>query len=88
MIKTATSAVLTHTVLHLRCHGNIPAEEDEEITSLPLTRLHNGMHVHCSLQSPHTKGIGMITSIWNLPCGPFQFHMRNVTHLTHTHTHM
>ncbi len=30
-------------------------------------RLNNGSHVPCSLQSPHSKGIGMITSIWNLP---------------------
>ncbi len=29
-------------------------------------RLHNGTHVPCSLQSPHSNGIGMITSIWNL----------------------
>ncbi len=27
-------------------------------------RLHNYTHVPCSLQSPHYKGIGMISSIW------------------------
>ncbi len=30
-------------------------------------RFHNGTHMPCSLQSPHYKEIGMITSIWNLP---------------------
>ncbi len=29
--------------------------------------LHNSTHVPCSLQSPHYKGIGMITSIWKMP---------------------
>ncbi len=30
-------------------------------------RLHNDTHVPCSLQSPHSKGIGMITYIWKMP---------------------
>ncbi len=57
-----------HTVL--RCHGNIPSEDYEKIT-LPspsaFQRLHNDTHVPCSLQSPHSEGIGMITSIRNCP---------------------
>ncbi len=44
-------------------------------------RLHNDTHVSCSLQSPHTKGLGMITSIWNLPREPFRFSTRTVTPL-------
>ncbi len=44
-------------------------------------RLHNGTHVPRSLQSPHSKGIGMITSIWNLPCEPFRFGTCTVTPL-------
>ncbi len=44
----------------------------EEIRSLQVhsKRLNNGTQVPCSLQSPHSKGIGMITSIWNLPREP------------------
>ncbi len=60
--------LLMHTVL--RFHGNIPAEDNEEDRSLcqvHSSRLHNDTHVPCSLQSLHSKGIGMIMSIWNCP---------------------
>ncbi len=74
----------------LRCLGNIPAEDNEEMTPLLCQvhskRLHNGTHVPCSLQSPHSKGIGMITSIWNLPRELFRFGTRTVTPLQNTHT--
>ncbi len=47
-------------------------------------RLHNGTHVPCSLQSPHSEGIGMITSIWNFsrePFGSIRVPLRSVTPL-------
>ncbi len=70
-----------------RCHRNIPAADNEEITSLPLPSAFQTTtytHVPCSLQSTHTKGIGMITSIWNLPCEPFRFGTRTATPLPAT----
>ncbi len=69
-IKTAN--LLKYTMLHN--HGNITAEDYEEIWSLTLPNAFQttkyGMHVPCSLQSPHSKGIEMITSIWDLPREP------------------
>ncbi len=40
---------------------------DRSLHQVHSKRLHNDTHVPCSLQSPHSKGIGMITSIWNCP---------------------
>ncbi len=44
----------------LSCHGNIPAEDNEEDRSLcqvHSSRLHNDTHVPCSLQSLKAKCI-------------------------------
>ncbi len=60
-IKTATSAVVTGTsqlkMRKLHC----------SLYQVHSKRLHNDTRVPCSLQSPHYKGTGMITSIWNMP---------------------
>ncbi len=44
-------------------------------------RLHNDPHVPCSLQRPHSKGIGMITYIWNMPVNRSVPDTRTVTPL-------
>ncbi len=65
LCRCLSANLLTDTVLH--CYGNIPAEDNEEITSLTFC----GMHLACSLQSPHSKEIGMITSILKLLREPY-----------------
>ncbi len=40
---------------------------DRSLCQVHSKRLHNDTHVSCSLQSPHYKGIGMITSVWKMP---------------------
>ncbi len=42
---------------------------DRSLHQVHSKRLNNDTHVPCSLQSPHSKGIGMIASIWNCPQG-------------------
>ncbi len=48
------------------CQLMIMRKWHRSLLQVHFKRLHNGTHVPCSLQSPHSNGIGMITSIWNL----------------------
>ncbi len=45
---------------------------DHSLCQVHFKRQHNCTHVPWSLQSPHSKGIGMITFIWNLPREPYR----------------
>ncbi len=48
---------------------------------LRMPGLNKDTHMPCSLQSPHSKGIGMITAIWNLPVNRLIHGTRTVTPL-------
>ncbi len=48
------------------CQLMIMRKLHRSLRQVHFKQLHNGTLVPCSLQSPHSNGIGMITSIWNL----------------------
>ncbi len=70
LCRCPSANLLLHTVL--RCHGTgtsqlkIMRKLNHSLCQVRSKRHHNDTHVPCSLQSPHYKWIGMITSIWEM----------------------
>ncbi len=71
--------LLTHTVQ--RCHGNIPAKDNEEIRSLPLPSAFQWAHTH-ALLTPKSPLQGDRDDHFHLELACELFDMRTVTPLT------